>query len=102
MTSRIVFKVWDEDLCIDELLGSIILDLKEIIDPKKKDGFFFWKNIYGAPLKCDNKTADLMNDNPEIGSLFKGRILMQCFAHKCPNPKFLVQDCAKELIKEAE
>lgn len=31
MTSRIVFKVYDEDMLCDEIIGSIILDLKEIM-----------------------------------------------------------------------
>jgi hypothetical protein len=71
-----VFKVFDEDLVCDEVIGSIHLDLKEIMSEDRKDGFFFWKNIYGAPLGVSGDTTDMMNENPECGSLFKGRILM--------------------------
>lgn len=76
MTSRIVFKVYDEDMLCDEIIGSIILDLKEIMSEDHQKGHFFWKNIYGAPLDCSGETTDAMNNNPEMGSLFKGRILM--------------------------
>ena len=41
-----------------------------------KNGRFFWKNVYGAPLDINNKAAEMMNENPEMGSLWKGRILM--------------------------
>ena len=45
---------------------------------------FFWINIYGAPvnnsftdINFSSDDAELMNSNPELGSLFKGRLLMQ-------------------------
>jgi len=93
MTSRIVFKIYDDNILSDEIVGSIILDLKDIMDEDHKNGFHFWKNIYGAPLKVSGSNADAMNENPELGSRFKGRILMQTIAKKVEKPKFLVEDC---------
>jgi hypothetical protein len=93
-----VFKVYDEDLLCDEIIGSIVLDLKDILSEEHKDGFFFWKNIYGAPLGVSGDTTDSMNENPEIGSLFKGRVLMQTIAKKVDKPKFLVEDCEEDVI----
>ena len=55
-----------------------------------KNGRFFWKNVYGAPLDKTNSAAKNMNENPEIGSLWKGRILMQIFAVKTEKPVFKV------------
>ena len=56
-----------------------------------KNGRFFWKNVYGAPLDKSNKAADNMNSNPELGSLWKGRILMQVFAVKTEKPVYKIQ-----------
>ena len=53
MSSRVVMKVIDKDLLADEMVGSILFDLKDYInpnDPKSYNGMFRWVNIYGAPL----------------------------------------------------
>ena len=74
MSSRIVMKLFDEDKISDEIVGSMLFNLKEIIG--KKNGKFFWKNIYGAPLGRSGENCKNMNNNPEFGSTWKGRILM--------------------------
>ena len=74
MSSRIVMKLFDEDKISDELVGSLLFNLKEIIG--KKNGLFFWKNIYGAPNGKMGSNSNAMNDNPEIASTWKGRILI--------------------------
>jgi len=51
-----------------------------------KNGRFFWKNVYGAPVDSSGPTANSMNENPELGSLWKGRILMQIIAEKTEKP----------------
>ena len=56
-----------------------------------KNGRFFWKNVYGAPMGKTNKAAETMNENPELGSFWKGRILMQVFAVRTEKPVFKVQ-----------
>ena len=53
-----------------------------------KNGRFFWKNVYGAPLDKSNKAAENMNENPELGSTWKGRILMQVYAVKTEKPVY--------------
>lgn len=85
-----VFKVWDEDTLSDDVVGAIVLNSKDIIGDK--NGKFFWKNVYGAPLAGSGAMADSMNDNPELGSLWKGRILMQVLAEKTEKPTLKVQD----------
>lgn len=55
-----------------------------------KNGRFFWKNVYGAPMDKTNKAAQNMNENPELGSFWKGRILMQVFAVKTEKPVYKV------------
>lgn len=106
MGGRMVFKVFDEDTVNDEIVGAIHLDQKEIIKaPEKggKNGLFMWKNIYGAPLGYTNKAAVAMNNNPEIASLWKGRILMQVVAEKTEKPVLKVQDITdSDLITKAK
>ena len=58
----------------DDVVGAFDLQSADIIG--KKNGQYFWKNIYGAPLDTSGKAAEAMNENPDIASLWKGRILM--------------------------
>jgi len=77
-------KLFDEDKIKDEIVGSIIFNLKECIN--SKNGLFFWKNIYGAPIDRSGDNTDKMNNNPDLGSTWKGRILMQVVAEKTDKP----------------
>jgi len=90
MGGNLNFKVFDEDTLIDEIVGSFALKSKDIIDVL--NGKYFWKNIYGSPLDCSGKHTDRMNENPLIGSLWKGRILMQVYAEKTNKPVLLVRN----------
>ena len=67
-----------------------------------KNGRFFWKNVYGAPLDKSNSAAERMNENPELGSLWKGRILMQVFAVKTEKPVYRVEPIPEEDCEEAQ
>lgn len=66
-----------------------------------KNGRFFWKNVYGAPLDKSNRAAENMNENPELGSFWKGRILMQVFAVKTDKPVYKVQQIEEEECEKA-
>jgi len=86
-----VFKVYDEDTISDELIGSINFDLKDIVpdadgNPGRLSGKFDWKQIYGSPLDCSGKMTDLMNNNPEIASFWKGRILLKATCEETEKP----------------
>ena len=84
MGGRLVFKVFDEDLTLDEIVGSIVFQSKNIIGAK--NGIYLWKNVYGAPMDVSGTNATQMNENPEIASLWKGRILIQLLAEKTEKP----------------
>ena len=90
MSGRLVMKLYDEDKIKDEIVGSIIFNLKECIE--SKNGSFFWKNIYGAPLGKSGENTDKMNSNPDLASTWKGRILMQVVAEKTEKPIIKLQD----------
>ena len=71
--------VWDYDSgSSDELVGSIMLSLKEIVDNcSNESGELRWVNIYGAHtgyIQFENMIK--MNNNPEVASLWKGRVLL--------------------------
>lgn len=103
---RVVFRVFDENSKVnaDELIGSIHFELKDIIpDVDGKTGRFNkkfdWKNIYGSPLGVSGKNTNMMNNNPELGSLWKGRILIQCTCEETEKPLLLVRNLEeKEII----
>lgn len=84
ISKRMVFKVMDQDDIKDEVVGSLLFDTQDIVDGKFQDmvdgkpkGKFFWTNIYGSPLNLSNSQAKReMNENPELASNWKGRILM--------------------------
>jgi hypothetical protein len=78
MTSRLVMKLYDEDKLKDEIVGSLIFNINEYIDEKATGptSKIFWKNIYGSPLGVSGANTDSMNNNPDLASHWKGRILM--------------------------
>lgn len=88
MSGRLVMKLFDEDNIKDEIVGSMIFNIKECIE--SKNGTFFWKNIYGSPLGKSGENTDRMNNNPELASTWKGRILMQVVAEKTEKPNIKV------------
>lgn len=58
--------------------------------------------MYGSPLNYSNSEAKTkMNENPEMASNWKGRILMQVTCE--PTDKPIIKDCAipDEVISEA-
>lgn len=95
MSSRVVMKVMDKDMVKDEIVGSLLFNLKDCID--KLNGKYFWKNVYGAPLDRSGANTDLMNSNPECASTWKGRILMQVTAEKTEKPV-----CLKKPLEEED
>jgi len=90
MSGRLVMKIWDEDKLKDEIIGSLVFNLKECIN--ERNGRYFWKNIYGAPLDKSGANTDLMNSNPDVASTWKGRILMQVTAEESEKPIIKVAD----------
>lgn len=99
MSGRIVMKLYDEDKMNDEIVGSLLFNLKECIGAK--NGTFFWKNIYGSPLGCSGNNTDLMNSNPDVASTWKGRILMQVTAEKTDKPTCIKNELEQKDVEKA-
>ena len=73
---------------VDEIVGSMIFSLKKLIaDGSVPGGRFFWHNLYGSHNGYSGKVSDMMNDNPELGSSWKGRIMMHIEATDAKHPE---------------
>ena len=82
LSGKLVIGVWDYDYDGDDQAGSLIFDINELLQMKQKT--FFWCNIFGAPGQeevklfesaASKRAADEMNENPEVATKWKGRIL---------------------------
>jgi hypothetical protein len=89
-SDRLILKVYDEDKIKDEIVGSMYFSLKNIINECGPNGMLVWKNLYGSPLGCSGDNTNLMNDNPEMASTWKGRTLMHLTAYDIKNPEMKV------------
>ena len=70
-----MFKLYDYDKAgSDELVGSMIFSIKEIVQCDTHT--FRWINLYGSPLDCSGDNTTKMNNNPEMASNWKGRLLI--------------------------
>lgn len=81
-------QLYDEDRVADEIVGSMYFSLKKMIaDGSVPNGRFFWHNMYGAPTGYSGTNCNLMNEQPELGSAWKGRILMQIESEESKHPE---------------
>ena len=89
-SDRLIFKIYDHDTAgSDELVGSMIFSIKKIC--KQEGGEFNWINVYGSPLGHSGKVTKQMNNNPELASNWKGRILVHYEAVETKNPEMKIQ-----------
>jgi hypothetical protein len=89
-TDRLVLKIYDEDKISDEIVGSMNFSLKQIVNDSGPDGLLIWKNLYGSPMGCSGQNTAMMNENPEMASFWKGRILMHISSFDVKNPEMKV------------
>lgn len=71
-------KVFDEDTGkADEIVGSLIFSLRDLCQRgAMPGGLWSWFNLRGSPVNVFGSNARMMDHNPELGSTWKGRILM--------------------------
>jgi hypothetical protein len=104
---RIIFRIYDDDTTGDELIGSIHIELKDIVpdadgNPGRFQGIYDWKNIYGAPLNVSGNMTNKMNNNPEIASFWKGRILVQSLCEETEKPLLMMHALDDNVIEAAK
>lgn len=89
-SDRIVIKLYDEDPLTSEIVGSMFFSFKKIVNEYGPEGSLMWTNIYGSPLGVSGANTEKMNDNPEVASTWKGRILMHISAFDTKSPEIKV------------
>ena len=101
-SDRLLLQLYDEDVRLHEIVGSMYFSLKKMIaEGSVLGGKFFWHNLYGAPLGYSGRVCDLMNEQPELGSAWKGRILMQIEAEEAKHPERKVQALEESINRQA-
>ena len=66
------------------------------------ESMYIWENIYGAPPDTDGDVADKMNDNPEMASHWRGRMLLEISCVEEDKPKKGVEKLEPEIRAAAE
>ena len=96
VSQRIVMTVKDNDLTGDDIVGSLELNVNDILQGKYTNFRFF--NIYGSPLNKKGTYFDKMNQNAEIGSRWKGRVLMKIEFNSVDSPSAKKRKITDELM----
>ena len=96
VSQKIVMIVKDKDKTSDDIVGSIELKIDDIIGAKNKYADLTYVNIYGSSLNKHGKIFDQMNYNAEIGSKWKGRILIKIEVKSVDSPVAKVRPIVDE------
>ena len=81
----------DEDSLTSQIVGSMFFSLKKLVKMGEGEGRFYWQNLYGAPLDSTGHIANAMDNNPELGSAWKGKILMHVECQNADHPERRIQ-----------
>jgi hypothetical protein len=87
-----IFKLWDENKVSDELVGSLKFSIKEMTKATSEAPVYRWVNVYGAPLGVSGDNTDIMNNNPEMATQWKGRILVMYYSEDTKKPVMKMKD----------
>ena len=78
--------VYDHDyMSSDDIVGSTIFAKDKILRHEFKQ--FYWMNIYGSNVNGSTNYADIMNNQSELGSWWKGRVFLKVDCNECDNPE---------------
>lgn len=87
-TDKQILKVYDENKLKNEMVGSLEFSFKQIVaNGSGENGILIWKNLYGSPIGCSGENTDMMNEDNEMASNWKGRILMHISCADAKNPE---------------
>ena len=57
-------------------------------------------NVYGAQLGGEEKYAKVMNSHADLGTFWKGRILLNLTSYECENPKLESEPIDQKIITQ--
>lgn len=101
----IQIQIWDDDFGRDELCCCLDIPIKDILSQERKsdneNGIVKWINLYGGPSDYNSSNvSQFMNRNPEKGSEWKGRIMVEYYSMKTEYPKAKMINLKEDIIKE--
>lgn len=103
--NNLYLKIFDKDKVTDELCATVQLPLQSITKYGPNSPNTKWLNLYGGPNGESGTLFDKMNEDPNIASQWKGRVLVQFFCEDVKYPvlkmKNIEDDLAKQVIREA-
>ena len=99
ISQKVIFIVKDKN---KNIVGSFMLTINDIIQNKYEE--LTCINIYGTLKAADNtKAGKMMNENPEVGSRWKGRVYLKVNYKDCEYPVVGVSKITdQELIQTVE
>jgi hypothetical protein len=77
VSQKLLFSVWDRDdyQINDDVVGCFEVDVKDILNHKFSEFTAF--NLYGPPINTKGPFKEKMIKNPEIGSCWRGNIMLK-------------------------
>ena len=99
ISQKVTFTVKDKK---KNIVGSFLININDIIEKKYEN--LNCIDIYGTLKAADNSRAGkMMNENPEVGSRWKGRVYLKINCHDCEYPVVGVHKITDQnIIKEGE
>ena len=100
ISQKVIFIVKDKNK--NNIVGSFMLTINDIMENKYEE--LTCINIYGSLKAADNtKAGKMMNENPEVGSRWKGRVYLKVNYKDCEYPVVGVSKITdQELIQTVE
>ena len=101
-----LLEIFDYNTISDTQIGSLVLSIKKLMAMIKENNgepLYMWENIYGAPPDTSGDVAEKMNDNPEMASHWRGRMLLEINCEECDKPKkgvFKLEPSVREAAAE--
>jgi len=94
------FNLYDYDATArDDLVASMKFSIKEILkidssmkEPGEMDYKMQWINLFGCNPDCTGSEADAQNNNPDLSTTFKGRVLVEYGVIDDQHPAMKIRD----------
>jgi hypothetical protein len=90
------FTLYDEDFGMrDDLVANLHFSKKDIIkqvggDPTQRQYHMQWFNLYGCNASKDNKYSKMQNEDHDLSTTYKGRVLVEYSCIDMDTPEFKI------------
>ena len=97
ISTKLLFSLLDKDTGRDDIVGSFEINVNDILKGNYEK--FSSINLYGPPVGCTGEYTDKMLKNPEIGSMWRGYIVLKIDGVSTDVPSLLAEDITDKAIK---